>query len=60
MLRPAKASPMPDGKSWKKDLEAIERLRAEHERLGERISAMYIDRLDGKIGGDFHDKFAGE
>jgi site-specific DNA recombinase len=39
---------------------ALERLRAEHKRLGERISAMYIDKLDGKIGGDFYDKFAGE
>lgn len=39
---------------------AIERLRAEHKRLGERINAMYIDKLDGKIGGDFYDRFAGE
>ena len=39
---------------------AIERLRAEHTRLGERINAMYIDKLDGKIGGDFFDRFAGE
>lgn len=39
---------------------AIGRLRAEHTRLGERINAMYIDKLDGKIGGDFFDKFAGE
>ncbi|MGE0260044.1 MAG: hypothetical protein AB7H71_17490 [Alphaproteobacteria bacterium] len=39
---------------------AVERLRAEHKRLGDRISAMYIDKLDGKIGGDFFDKFAGE
>jgi site-specific DNA recombinase len=37
--------------------EAIERLRAEHKRLGERISAMYIDKLDGKIGGELYDKF---
>ena len=39
---------------------AIERLGTEHKRLGERISAMYIDKLDGKIGGEFYDKFAGE
>src|ERR1700694_6125812 len=39
---------------------AIERLRAEHKRLGGRMSAIYIDKLDGKIGGDFYDKFAGE
>ena len=38
--------------------EAIKRLRAEHKRLGERISAMYIDKLDGKIGGEFYDKIA--
>ena len=40
--------------------EAIKRLQAEHKRLGERISAMYVDKLDGKIGGDFFDKMAGE
>ena len=40
--------------------EAIKRLQAEHRRLGERISAMYTDKLDGKIGGDFFDKMAGE
>ena len=37
-----------------------QRLQAEHARLGERINAMYIDKLDGKIGGDFFDRFAGE
>ena len=40
--------------------DAIARLRAEHKRLGDRINAMYIDKLDGKIGGDFYDKFAGQ
>ena len=40
--------------------EAIERLRAERERLQARIDAMYIDKLDGKIGGDFFDKMAGQ
>ena len=40
--------------------EAIERLQAEHERLQARIDAMYIDKLDGKIGGDFFDKMAGQ
>jgi hypothetical protein len=39
---------------------AVERLRAEHRRLGDRINAMYIDKLDGKIGGDFYDQMAGE
>jgi site-specific DNA recombinase len=40
--------------------EAVIRLQAECRRLDERINAMYIDKLDGKIGGDFYDKFAGE
>ena len=40
--------------------DAIARLRAEHKRLGDRINAMYIDKLDGKIGGDFYDQFAGQ
>ena len=40
--------------------DAIRLLQAEHKRLGDRISAMYVDKLDGKIGGDFYDKFAGE
>lgn len=40
--------------------EAIKRLQAEHGRLGERISAMYIDKFDGKIGGVFFDKMAGQ
>jgi len=37
---------------------AIEQLRAKHQRLGDRISAMYIDKLDGRIGGDFYDRMA--
>jgi site-specific DNA recombinase len=40
--------------------EAIERLRAEYDRLERRIEAMYIDKLDGKIGADFYDKMAGQ
>jgi hypothetical protein len=40
--------------------DAIERLQAEHKRLADRINAMYIDKLDGKIGGDFYDQKAGE
>ena len=39
---------------------AITRLQAEYRRLDQRINAMYVDKLDGKIGGDFYDKFAGE
>ncbi len=40
--------------------EAIDRLTAEHKRLQNRIDAMYIDMLDGKIGGDFFDRMAGQ
>ena len=40
--------------------ETIERLKAEHNRLQARIDAMYIDKLDGKIGGDFFDRMAGQ
>ena len=40
--------------------EAIKRLRAEYNRLQARIDAMYIDKLDGRIGGDFFDKMAGQ
>lgn len=32
---------------------AIARLQAGYKRLDDRIHAMYIDKLDGKIGGDF-------
>lgn len=40
--------------------EAIERLKAEHKRLQGRIDAMYIDKLDGRIGGEFFDRMAGQ
>jgi site-specific DNA recombinase len=40
--------------------EAIARLQAEYKRLDDRINAMYVNKLDGKIGGDFYDRFAGE
>ena len=39
---------------------AIKRQRAEYGRLQARIDAMYIDKLDGKIGGDFFDRMAGQ
>jgi hypothetical protein len=38
----------------------IKRLRAEYDRLQGRIDAMYIDKFDGKIAGDFFDKMAGQ
>jgi len=40
--------------------EAIKRLQYEYDRLQARIDTMYIDKLDGKIGGDFYDKMAGQ
>lgn len=40
--------------------EAIARLQAEHARLGERISAMYVDKLDGKISGAFFEEMSGQ
>ena len=40
--------------------EAIARLQAEHARLGERISAMYVDKLDGKITGEFFEEMSGK
>ena len=43
--------------SWSALDIAIER---QNKCSGERINAMYIDRLDGKIGGDFYDQIAGQ
>ena len=40
--------------------EAIRRLRTEYDRLQHRIDVMYIDKLDGKIGGEFFDRMAGD
>ena len=40
--------------------DAIRRLRAEYDRLQQRIDAMYVDKLDGRIGGDFFDRMAGQ
>ena len=38
--------------------QAIARLRAEHDRLQSRIHAMYVDRLDGRIDGEFFDRMS--
>lgn len=35
---------------------AIRRIQAEYDRLQNRIDAMYIDKLDGRIDGDFFDR----
>lgn len=40
--------------------EAILRLQAEYGRLDKRLSAMYIDKLDGKIDSSLYDKLAGQ
>ena len=40
--------------------EAIERLRAEYDRLQNRIHAMYVDKLDGKVDGVFFERMSGE
>jgi hypothetical protein len=39
---------------------AVKRLQKEYNRLQARIDAMYVDKLDGKIGGEFYDRMAGE
>ncbi|MGI8426499.1 MAG: hypothetical protein ACR2M4_07865 [Actinomycetota bacterium] len=40
--------------------EAIRRLQAEHKRLGDRINAMYLDKLDGRVDAPFFDKMSAE
>jgi site-specific DNA recombinase len=40
--------------------EAIRRLQAEHKRLGDRINAMYLDKLDGRVDTAFFDKMSVE
>lgn len=40
--------------------EAIGRLQEEHRRLRDRLDAMYVDKLDGKIAETFYDRKAAE
>ncbi len=40
--------------------EAIGRLRAEYDRLQQRLDAMYVDKLDGKIDAALYDRKAAE
>jgi site-specific DNA recombinase len=40
--------------------EAIRRLQTEHRRLGDRVNAMYLDKLDGRVDGAFFDKMSAE
>jgi len=39
--------------------EAVAELQREHRRLQERIDAMYLDKLDGRIDNEFFDRKAG-
>ena len=38
--------------------EAVGKLEAEYKQLGERISTMYMDKLDGRINHDFFDEMS--
>ena len=40
--------------------QAIARLKAEHGRLQQRIHAMYVDKLDGRIDAEFFDRMSAE
>jgi len=40
--------------------EAIRRFQGEHKRLGDRINAMYLDKLDGRVDSAFFDKMSAE
>jgi site-specific DNA recombinase len=40
--------------------EAIQRFQAEHKPLVDRINAMYLDKLDGRVDGAFFDKMSAE
>jgi hypothetical protein len=40
--------------------DAIARLQREHQRVQDRIEAMYVDKLDGRIDGDFFDRKAAQ
>jgi hypothetical protein len=40
--------------------DAIARLQHEHQRIQDRIEAMYVDKLDGRIDGEFYDRKAAE
>ncbi len=39
---------------------AVKRLEAEHKRLGDRINAMYLDKLDGRVDTAFFDRMSAE
>jgi len=40
--------------------QALGRLQREHRRIQERIDAMYLDKLDGRVDREFFDRKAGE
>jgi hypothetical protein len=39
---------------------AVARLKAEHDRLQQRIHAMYVDKLDGRIDAEFFDRMSAQ
>src|SRR3954469_4135543 len=40
--------------------EAIKRFRTEYDRLQNRINAMYVDKLDGRVDAAFFDRMSAE
>lgn len=44
----------------KEHQEAVKRLQAEYDRLSQRLSTMYIDKLDGRIDAIMYDRMASE
>src|SRR4029077_4890315 len=40
--------------------DAIQRFRAEYDRLQNRIHAMYVDKLDAKVNAGFFERMSGE
>ena len=40
--------------------DAIRRLQSEHKRLGDRVNAMYLDKLDGRVDVGFFDQMSAQ
>ena len=57
-VRRALRSSHADEKQFHDD--AVAKLQGEHRRLQDRIDAMYMDKLDGRIGNDFFDTKAAD
>jgi hypothetical protein len=56
------ADVMQDGDADERKMheDGIARLQREHQRVQDRIEAMYVDKLDGRIDDDFYDRKARE